>query len=173
MSKLIDYEFPSDLEYIFIDPITFFWVKRQTTPEPAGKHFLYLGFPELITKNFTHTQLKFGFRSEKLSLRENKPFLRLLTKNKLFEFLAPWKSNWQINPEIKNNNYFFVDNPYDQYIIQCTNFEDISKVEKTLKPFSEIEEQIKKLLEKDPFSDCRDCPDLLQGSITRRSNGFR
>ena len=173
MATITEFEFPDELQYIFIDPISFFWVKRQLNPANTENQSLLLGFPEIITKNFNKDQLKFDFRSETLYLRENKPFLRLLTKNKLFEFVAPWKSQWQINPEIKNNLFTFLDQPYDQYIIKCSNFEDESKITQVLRPITELEDKIRLLLEKDMFSDCKDCPDLFQGSIKRRSNGFR
>ena len=173
MTNISDYKFPSDLKYIFIDPISFFWIKKQVNVNQGGKTIYLLGFPEIITRNLNKDQLKFGFRSENLLLRENKPFLRLLTKNKLFEFLSPWKSNWTINPKIKNNIFSFLDHPYEEYIIECFDFEDQNKIESLFKSADELERPVSKILEKSSLNDCKDCPDLFQGSIVRRNSTFK
>ena len=173
MTKIDDYKLPSDLKYVFIDPISFFWVKKQKDANQEGETAYLLGFPELITKNLNKNQLKFSFRSETLLLRENKPFLRLLTKNKLFEFLSPWKSDWTINPDIKSNNFSFLNHPYEEYIIKCFDFEDYNKIESLFKSINELEQPISKILEKGSFNDCKNCPDLFQGSIMRRNSAFK
>lgn len=170
MSKLKDYNYPDQLKYIILEPYSFFWVKKISEDDQRKGLILELGFPEIITKNLVKDKLKFGFRSENLQLRKNKPFLRLLAKNKMFEFLAPFKCNWSINPNIKNNNFRFLDFPYEEYIIKCFNIENQDIIDTLLKNISELDQEILISLEKDLFKDCIECPDIFQGSITRRKN---
>ncbi len=170
MSKLMDYNFPDNLQYIFLEPNSFFWIKKAQIDNQREDLVLELGFPEIITKNLVKGQLKFGFRSEKLRLREKKVFLRMLTRNKLFEFLSPFNCDWIINPNLKNNDFRFLDHPNEEFIIKCFNFEDKGNLELLLKNKFELEQIISRLEEKGMFNDCSSCPDLFQGSITRRKD---
>lgn len=170
MPKLTDYTFPDDLKYIFIEPNSLYWVK-ESIDKSTGEKIVYIGFPDLITKNFDTKKVKLAFRSENLLLREKKPFLRLLTSNKLFEFEAPWKSGWNINPELVNNNYSFIDEPYEHFIIKCYNIVKPSGIDSVLRTISELGGALERLVQKDVFGNCSDCPDLTQGFITRRNNG--
>ena len=168
MDQINGFSFPENLHYIFIDPVSLFWVKE--VPEDQNNHgkCYVLGFPELITNNLKKNELKFTFRTEKLNLRANKPFLRLLTRNKMFEFLSPWKCKFEINPEIKNNDFSFLDYPYDQYVIKCFDIEDTQEPEKRLTTIDNLEKAVKKLIEKESYNDCKDCPDFFETSVTRR-----
>ena len=170
MDKMSKFKFPSDLNYIFIEPISFFWVKKVLEGQENNELVLKLGFPELITANLVKSQLKFGFRSENLNLREGKPFLRLLTKNKLFEFIAPFKCAWSINPKIKNNDFSFLENPYEEYVIKCFNIENPNRINSVLKSIQDLEKDLSSIIKKEVFEDCKDCPDLFQGSVVRRMN---
>ncbi len=172
MTRFQDYNFPDNVKYIFLHPNSFYWVK-ESTAEQNGKKVLLLGFPDALTKNLDKDNVKLTFRSENLSLRENKPFLRLLTQNKLFDFIAPWKSDWKINAKLLNHDYSFIDQPYDHYIIKCFNFRNETEIDSILKSISELNGALEKLLEKDIFGDCKSCPDFLQSSITRRSKAFK
>ena len=165
MVKIGSFYFPDDLHYIFIGPISFYWVKKITDPENTNHPMILLGFTELLTKNLNKNEIRLNFRSENLGLRLKKPFVRLLTKNKYFEFLSPWKSSFQINPSLKSS---FIAAPYENYILKCFDFEqslDFTPLFQTIEDFSQ---DVLKMIEKETFKDCKECPDLFQSSITRR-----
>lgn len=166
MAQISNYDFPTDYKYIFIEPISLFWAKREENKNQSAKSSILLGFTELMTKTLNHNELKFTFRSESLMLRKNKPFLRLLTKNKMFEFLSPWKCDWEINPMIKQNDFSFLDYPYNQYVIKCFNIQ--GNVDEPLTDLPMVEHEITKIIDKESFKDCKDCPDFFQSSVTRR-----
>ena len=166
MTNYEDYFIPDELKYIFIEPISFFWAKKIIDQQTNELQSIIIGFTELMTKNLKKNELKFNFRSENLPLRLHKPFLRLLTRNKYFEFLSPWKCEWKINPELKNLS--FIDYPYEHYIIECYNLTPKDDVEKQLQPKRNFDSQIKYIIAKELFKDCKDCPDFLQSSATRR-----
>lgn len=166
MTNYDEYFIPDDLKYIFIEPISLFWAKKVTNPQTQELQSIKIGFTELMTKNLKKDELRFNFRSENLPLRLHKPFLRLLTRNKYFEFLSPWRCEWTINPELKNLS--FIDHPYEHHIIECHNFAPKDDVEKQLQPKGNFDSQIKSMIAKELFKDCKDCPDFLQSSATRR-----
>lgn len=168
MKQFKGFPFPENLQYIFIEPVSLFWAKELPPEKGNSSKSIILGFPELITSNLKKNELKFTFRTEKLNLRANKPFLRLLTRNKMFEFLSPWKCKFEINPEIKNNDFSFLDYPYDQYIIKCFDIEDEKDPEKMFTPIKSLEQSINKLIEQESYNDCKNCPDLFETSVTRR-----
>ena len=171
MANYNGYFLPDNLQYIFIEPVSFYWVKKLFNASTNELQSIQLGFTELITKNLKKNELRFNFRSENLQLRGHKPFLRLLTRNKYFEFLSPWKCSWSINPDLKNSS--FIDHPYENYVIECHTFDSSESMDSQIKLQTELFSQITKLLEKDVFADCKDCPDFLQSTVTRRLNNSK
>jgi hypothetical protein len=163
-----NYFFPDDLKYIFCLPDSIFWVKKDLSDENSNNLTILLGLTELNTIGFEN-QIKFTFRSENLPLRENKAFLRILTANKLFDIVSPWKSRFIINPEIKDDNQKFLQNPYNHWLIKCFEFADENVVLDQLSLIFNLESNIKQLIEKNIFKDCKECPDLFQSSVTRRN----